>query len=106
MSTSKVVAGIAILRIGGAPADMGSRIDDQGMAFADDVVGRPRGQVGDVAVIPIGRPAPEDVAKPQSGCECGNQCNRGQPTRKLNGPFTPLMRDASTAQQLHYRVPA
>jgi hypothetical protein len=36
---SEAVAGVAVLRVGRTLADMGCRIDDQGMALENDIVG-------------------------------------------------------------------
>ena len=96
----EVVAGVALLRIARALADMRCGIDDQGMAVADDVVLRARRQIGDVARIPIGRPAPDEVAGPNSCCQGGNQRDPNHPATVLHGLFTQLMRGATAAKSI------
>ena len=85
---SEVIAGVAVPRIGRTLADMGCRIDDQGMALENDIVGWARREVGDVARIPIGRPAPYDIASAESYCQGRNQRDPNHPATMRHGLIT------------------
>ena len=85
---SEVVAGIAVLRIGRVLADMRCRIDDQGMALENEIVNWTRREVGDVARIPIGRPAPDDIAGAKPRCQRGDQRDPNHPATMRHGLIT------------------
>src|SRR4029077_5965304 len=95
---SKVVAGIALLRIARGLADMLCGIDDQGMAVADDIVLGARRKVGDVARVPIGRPSPKEITRTESSGQRHDERDADHPITILHGLFTPLMGDARAAK--------
>ena len=96
----QIVSGIAVLWIGRALADMRRRIDDQRMAFADEIVGRAGREVGDIARIPIGRPAPYDVSGAKSRCQGGNAARSQPSSHDTSWSYYPLIRGATAAKSI------
>src|SRR6478672_678050 len=98
VDAGQVVAGVAFLRISRVLADLLRRIDDEVVSVANDIVLGVRRQLRDVALIPIGGPAPNEVPDAKTHCRRHDERNACDQVTRLHELFTPLMRDATAAK--------